>query len=53
MYETVKIVKGYAITRMKGSRGCYQVTVRKGKGFRAYYTFRSIKAAAEFIGQSL
>ena len=45
MYETVKIVKGYAITRMKGTKGFYHVNVREGKG----YTFRTIKAAVEFI----
>ena len=49
MFETVKIVKGYAITRMKGSRGCYHVNVREGRGFREYHTFRTIKAAVEFI----
>lgn len=48
-YEVVKVVKGYEITRMIGSRGCYHVTVREGKGFREYHTFRTIKAAVEFI----
>ena len=49
MYEVVKIVKGIAITRMKGSRGCYHVSIREGKGFREFHTFRTIKAATEFI----
>lgn len=49
MYEVVKVVKGYAITRMKGSRGCYHVNIREGKGWKEYLTFRTIKAAAEFI----
>ena len=29
MYETVKVVKGYKITRMKGTRGAYHVNVRE------------------------
>ncbi len=52
-YETVKEVKGYAITRMVGSRGCYTVTVREGKGFKEFRTFRTIKAAVEFIENTL
>lgn len=53
MYETVKIVKGYKITRMVGTRGFYHVTVREGKGFREFHTFRTIKAAVEFIEKAL
>lgn len=53
MYETVKVVKGYAITRMIGTRGSYHVTVREGKGFREFHTFRTIKAAVEFIEKAL
>ena len=53
MYETVKTVKGYDITRMKGTKGCYYVNVREGKGFREFHTFRTIKAAAEFIEATL
>ena len=53
MYETVKVVKGYAITRMIGSRGFYYVNVREGKGFREFHTFRTIKAATEFIEKVL
>lgn len=49
MYETVKVVKGYEIKRMKGTRGAYHVNVREGKGFREFHTFRTIKAATEFI----
>ena len=51
--ETVKIVKGYAITRMEGCRGCYHVTVREGKGFKEFRTFRTIKAETEFIENAL
>ena len=40
MYEVVKVVKGYEIVRMKGTRGFYHVNV-------------SIKAAAEFIEKTL
>ena len=53
MYETVKIVKGYEIKRMIGSRGCYHVNVREGKGFREFHTFRTIKAAVKFIEETL
>jgi len=53
MYEVVKIVKGYEITRMKGSKGVYHVTIREGKSFREFYTFKTIKAATEFIEKTL
>ena len=45
MYETVKIINGYAIKRMTGCRGFYHVELKGGK----FFTFRTIKAAAEFI----
>lgn len=53
MYETVKVVKGYEIKRMKGTRGAYHVNVREGKGFREFHAFRTIKAATEFIETTL
>ena len=53
MYETVKTVKGYDVTRMKGTRGCYHVNVREGKGFREFHTFKTIKAAEQFINTTL
>ena len=53
MYEVVKIVKGYEITRMKGTKGAYHVNVREGKGFREFYTFKTIKSATEFIEKTL
>lgn len=53
MYETVKIVKGYDILRMKGSKGAYHVNVREGKGFKEFHTFKTIKAAVEFIETTL
>ncbi len=51
MYETVKVVKGYEIKRMIGSKGFYHVTVREddGIGFKEFHTFRTIKAAVKFI----
>ena len=49
MYETVKTVKGIAITRAKGTHGFYYVNIKEGKGWREFHTFRTIKAAAEFI----
>lgn len=55
MFEVVRVVKGYEITRMKGTRGFYHVNVKEddGKGFREYHVFRTIKAAAEFINNAL
>lgn len=53
MYETVRIVKGYAIVRMKGTRGAYHVNVREGQGWREFHTFRTIKAAVKFIEETL
>ena len=49
MYETVKIVNGYEIKRMKGTHGAYHVNVREiSKGFREFHTFKTIKAATAF-----
>lgn len=48
MYEVVKIVNGFEIIRMKGTHGVYHVSVREGKGFREFHTFRTIKEAAAF-----
>ena len=53
MYETVKTVKGYEVKRMIGTRGTYHVTVREGKGFSEFHTFRTVKAAVEFIEKAL
>ena len=53
MYEVVRTVKGYDIVRMKGTKGAYHVNVREGKGFREFHTFRTIKAAVEFIEKAL
>lgn len=50
MYETVKIVNGYEIKRMKGTHGFYTVTFWKseiGKSSKSR-SFRTIKAAAAF-----
>lgn len=53
MYEVVKIVKGYEILRMKGTKGAYHINIREGKGFREFHTFKTIKAATEFIEKTL
>lgn len=45
MYETVKVVKGYAITRMVGTHGFYTVRLDAVRSC----TFRTIKSAVEFI----
>lgn len=53
MYEVVKIVKGYEILRMKGTKGAYHVNIREGKGWKEFHTFKTIKAATEFIEKVL
>ena len=53
MIEVVKTVKGYNITRHKNTKGCYHVLVREGKGFQEFHTFKTIKAAVEFIEKAL
>lgn len=53
MYEVVKIVKGYEILRMKGTNGAYHVNIREGKGWKEFHTFKTIKAATEFIEKVL
>ena len=45
MYETVKTVNGYDITRMKGSRKAYHVRLDSKK----FLTFRTIREAVEYI----
>ena len=47
-YETVRVVNGYEITRMKNTHGIYYVNIREGKGWREFVQFRTIKAAAEY-----
>ena len=53
MYETVKVVKGYEIKRMIGTKGAYHVNIREGKGWKEFHTFRTIKAAVKFIEDTL
>lgn len=48
MYEVVKTVNGHDITRMKGTKGCYHVNIREGKGWKEFHTFRTIKSAIAF-----
>ena len=49
MDDTVKTIGKYNITRMKGVKGCYHVNVCEGEGFKKSRTFKTIKAATEFI----
>lgn len=51
MYEVVKVVNGYEIKRMVGTRGFYHINIREGEGWKEFHTFRTIKAAAEFAQQ--
>ena len=53
MYEVVRTINGHQITRMIGTRGIYHVVVRTGQGFTESRTFRTIKAAVEFIEKAL
>ena len=48
MYETVKVVNGYEIKRMKGTHGAYHVNVSEDKGWKEFHTFKTIKAASAF-----
>ena len=48
-YETVKTVNGHEIYRMVGTHGFYYVNTKVyGNGCKAFYTFKTIKAAAAF-----
>lgn len=53
IYETVKTVNGYDIYRMAGARGVYHINVREddGRGWKEYFTFRTIKEATEFAAR--
>lgn len=51
--ETVREVKGYKVQRYAGTRGHFFVNIREGENFRAFYTFKTIKAAVEFIEKAL
>ena len=50
MYETVKIVNGYEIKRVKGTHGFYTVTFWKSKSGKTSKecSFATIKAATAF-----
>ena len=50
---TVKEVKGYKVEKYENTRGHYFVNIREGKGFREFHTFKTIKAAVEFIEKAL
>lgn len=49
MQETVKVVNGYSITRMKGTHGYFTVYLNKnGERFGAFVSFKTIKSAVAF-----
>lgn len=48
MYEVVKIVNGYVITRMIGTHGVYNVILKSCKSGMLSKTFKTIKAASAF-----
>ena len=48
MYETVKVVNGYEIKRLIGSRGFYHVNVwEDGEGWGEFHTFHTISIRFE------
>ena len=49
MYETVKTINGYQITRMIGTHGCYHVRLNE----TCTVDFKTQKAAAEYIINNL
>lgn len=50
MYETVRMVNGYRIYRMKGTHGCYHVDLQQNTcGSKISKTFGTIKAAVSYI----
>lgn len=51
--ETVKEVNGYKVQRYAGQRGQFFVNVKEGNGWREFHTFKTIKAAVEFIQTTL
>ena len=53
MYETVKVVKGYAIERMQGMKGPFYVTLRQFERGREFLVFKTIKAATAYINDEL
>lgn len=53
IYETVKTVNGYEIKRMIGTHGAYHVNVREGENWKEFHTFKTIKAATQFIETAL
>ena len=50
MYETVKVVKGYEIKRMKGTRGAYHVNVR-AKGSESFILLEPSKQQLNLLKQ--
>ena len=50
MFETVKVVNGYEITRMIGTHGFYTVTFWKSESGKSSKSrsFKTIKAATAF-----
>ena len=53
MYEVVKVVKGYEIKRMKDTKGYYEVVLKQGENWKQIKSFKTIKAAAEYIEKNL
>lgn len=51
MYEVVATVNGIDIYRMKGSRKCYHINIREGRGWKEFHTFTTLKAAKEFASR--
>ena len=55
---TVKEVNGYKVQKYEGQRSNFFVNIKEGtvggfEGWREFHTFRTIKAAVEFIETAL
>ena len=50
---TVKEVNGYKVEKYANTCGQYFVNIREGNGFREFHTFKTKKAAIEFIEKAL
>ena len=46
--EIVKTVNGIDITRYEGTKFPYYISLREGKGWKEFFTFKTRKEAIEF-----
>ena len=53
MFETVRIVKGYRVYRMTGTKSIYHVDLKVLEHSKMRMTFKTIKSAVEYIENNL